>query len=105
MIDTKENSTIEVLIGFAAAGARGASIQIENPNWKEILQVANEQHILPLLACAVINSPELVCPDQLREHLLNTMRTSASINMIRRQRIMYLIHEMKAAGIHVRLLK
>lgn len=99
------NTSFEYLIKLAAAGASGESIQLSELNWCEVLQYASEQHILPLLACAVKDSPALECPDQIREYLLGTMRNSASINMIRRQRIMHLVEEMESAGIHVRLLK
>lgn len=105
MENKKENTSIEYLIKLAAAGACGEAIRLSGLNWGEILQHASEQHMLPLIACAVKDSPALECPDQIREYLLNTMRTSASINMIRRQRIMHLIEEMESAGIHVRLLK
>lgn len=104
MRNRKENTSIEYIIMLASAGARGDSIQIPNLDWMEILQLAGEQNILPLIACTV-KASSLDCPEQVKEYLLNMMRTAASVNMIRRQRIMHLIREMKAAGIHVRLLK
>lgn len=105
MIKSEENTSIEYLIQLASAGARGVSVQLSDLNWKEILQLASEQCILPLIACAVKDSPSLNCPEPIREYLMDAMHTSASVNMIRRQRIMHLIGEMNAAGIHVRLLK
>lgn len=45
------------------------------------------------------------CPAELREYLLNAMRSESSANLIRRQRIMHLLAEMKAAGIDAKVLK
>ena len=96
---------MEYLIMLASAGAKGEAIQISDLNWTEIISLANTHNILPLIACAVKESPDLDCPVQIREYLMNAMRTTASVNMIRRQRIMHLMREMQSAGIPVRLLK
>lgn len=104
-VNEKERTSIEYLVKLAAAGARGKSVQVHVPNWMEILQLGAEHNVIPLIACAVKDSPTIECPDQIKEYLLNAMRSSASLNMIRRQRIMHLIRELKAAEIPVKLLK
>jgi hypothetical protein len=67
--------------------------------------VAVDQHVIPLVACALLHSPGLECPEQLREYLLNAMRAESSTNLIRRQRIMHLLQEMKSAGIDAKVIK
>jgi len=104
-VNIKETTSIEYLIKLAAAGARGESIQVHVTNWMEILQLGAEHNVIPLIACAVKDSPAIECPDQIRDYLLNAMRSSASLNMIRRQRIMHLIRELKAERIPVMILK
>lgn len=105
MLNVKETASIEYLIKLAAAGARGEFVQVQAVNWMEILQLGAEHNVIPLIACAVKDSPAIECPDQIREYLLNAMRSSASRNMIRRQRIMHLIRELKAERIPVKILK
>lgn len=105
MLNVKETASIEYLIKLAAAGARGEVTQVQGVDWMEILQLGAEHNVIPLIACAIKDLPELDCPDQIRDYLLNVMRSSASLNMIRRQRIMLLIRELKAEGIPAKVLK
>lgn len=104
-MNNKNTTSIEYLIKLAVAGSRGESVQVSGMDWMEILRLGAEHNVMPLIACAIKDSSDLECPDQIREYLLNAMRSSASLNMIRRQRIMHLIRELKAAGIPVKVLK
>ena len=107
MVDMNQTDVkaMQTLIRLASAGARKEDISGLSVDWSTVLPLAAEQQVIPLVACALLHSPGLVCPDQLHEYLLNVMRAESSANMIRRQRIMYLLQEMKAAGIDAKLLK
>ena len=107
MVDMNQTDVkaMQTLIRLASAGARKKDISELSVDWSTVLPLAAEQQVIPLVACALLHSPGLVCPDQLHEYLLNVMRAESSANMIRRQRIMYLLQEMKAAGIDAKLLK
>ena len=96
---------MQTLIRLVSAGARQEDISGLSVDWYTVLPLAAEQHVVPLVACALLYSPGLECPDQLREYLLNVMRVESSANMIRRQRIMNLLQEMKAAGIDAKVIK
>ena len=96
---------MQTLIRLVSAGARKEDISGLSVDWNTVLPLAAEQHVVPLVACALLYSPGLECPDQLREHLLNVMRAESSTNLIRRQRIMHLLQEMKAAGIDAKVIK
>ena len=100
-----EYTPMQTLIRLAAAGARGEIVNDLRVDWKEVLPLAAEQHVQSLVACALLHSPEVECPNELREYLLNVMRSESSSNLIRRQRIMHLLAEMKAAGIDTKVLK
>lgn len=93
------------LIALVSAGARGEQTSINVNDWESMLRLAHEHNVLPLLACALLRSPDLLCPESIREYALNMMRNSASINTIRRQRVFRLLGEMVTAGFDVKLLK
>ena len=107
MVDTKQNDlkAMQTLIRFVSAGARKEDVSGLVVDWSALLSLAAEQHVIPLVACALLYSPELECPDQLREYLLNVMREESSTNLIRRQRIMHLLQEMQAVGIDAKVIK
>ena len=96
---------MQTLIRLVSAGARNEDISSLSVDWNTVLPLAAEQHVVPLVACALLYSPGLECPVQLREHMLNVMRAESSTNLIRRQRIMHLLQEMKAAGIDAKVIK
>lgn len=96
---------MQTLIRLIAAGARKENVSGLEVGWDGVLPLAVEQQVIPLVACALLYSPGLACPEELREHLLNAMRAESSANMIRRARIMYLLQEMKAAGIDAKVIK
>lgn len=93
------------LIRLISAGARKEDISELSVDWNTVIPLASEQHVIPLLACALLYSPELPCPEKVRESLLNIMRVESSANILRRQRIMYLLQGMKAAGIDAKVIK
>lgn len=100
-----EYTPMQTLIRLVSAGAQKECINEKEVDWQAVLPLAMEQNVLSLVACALLHSPELKCPAELREALLNTMRNEASVNLIRRQRIMKLLHEMKQSGIEAKVLK
>lgn len=100
-----EYTPMQTLVRLVAVGAKGGKINELEVDWKEVLPLAAEQHVQSLVACALLHSPELECPEELREYLLNAMRPESSGNLIRRQRIIHLLTEMQAAGIDAKVLK
>lgn len=97
--------TMQTLILLVSAGARKQDISSISVDWNTVLPLAAEQQVIPLIACALLYSPELECPDQLRESLLEIMRAKSSANMIRRQRIMHLLQELKDSSIDAKVIK
>lgn len=63
MLNVKETASIEYLIKLAAAGARGEVTQVQGVDWMKILQLGAEHNVIPLIACAIKDLPELDCPD------------------------------------------
>ena len=104
MIQT-DLKAMQTLIRLVSAGARKEDISGLSVEWNTVLPLAAEQHVIPLVACSLLYSPGLECPEQLREYLLNVMRAESSANLIRRQRIMHMLQEMKNAGIDAKLIK
>lgn len=93
------------LIETAAAGAQGKELQLEVNDWTGMLRLAHEHHVVPLLACALLHSPNQSCPDNMRTYALNVMRNVSSANIVRKQRIFHLLDELEKAGFAVKLLK
>ena len=96
---------MQTLIRLVSAGARKENISELKVDWPSVLSLAAEQQVVSLVACALLYSPGLDCPDALREYLLNVMRVESSQNLIRRQRIIHLLKEMKNAGIDAKVIK
>lgn len=93
------------MIKLATIGATGCKAEIENIDWPLVVRCAQEQAVLPLVACCLIVRHEIVCPEQLREQLLNTMRSKSGANYVCKMRIFQLLQEMEEAGIDVKLIK
>jgi len=93
------------LLALVSAGARGERLNIHINDWETMFRLAYEHNVLSLFACVFLCSPDLSCPENIREYALNVMRNSSSINTIRRQRIFHLLHELKMAEFDVKLLK
>lgn len=108
IVKMKMKQEIDVLakcIQLASAGARGDVISDHTVCWNEVISTAYEQNVLSLVSCALLLSPELACPEQLKENLLNTMRNVSVKNSIRCQRVLHLVSEIEAVGIPVQILK
>ena len=99
------NVRIKQLIAWAARGAVDHPITGTDPDWPELIRLAAQQHVLPLVACAVKRSKEGTCPEQIRETLNGIVRQTSAGNMIRRQRMLYLTDAMTEAGVDVLVLK
>lgn len=93
------------LIAVAAAGAQGKEVTLEVNDWATMFRLAHEHNVVPLLACALLHSPNQSCPDDMREYVLNVMRNISSANTIRKQRIFHLLNELEHEGYAVKLLK
>ena len=100
-----EENTLQMLIRLAAAGARGETLTVQKVDWPSLMPLAAEQGVVPLVALAVLHAPELECPEALREYLMNALRTECSTNLLRRQRVLHLIGELKQTGIEAKILK
>ena len=93
------------LLQLAAAGACGRKITAVPKEWKLIFRLAHEHQVVPLLGCALLDSFELQCPEEYREYALNVMRSVSSANLLRKQRLFYLLCELREAGINACILK
>lgn len=100
-----EENTLQMLIRLAAAGARGETLTVQKVDWPSLTPLVAEQGVVPLVALAVLHAPELECPEALRECLMNALRTECSTNLLRRQRVLHLIGELKQTGIEAKILK
>lgn len=96
---------LQMLIRLAAAGARGETLTVQKVDWPLLMPLAAEQGVVSLVALAVLHAPELECPEELRECLMNALRTECSTNLLRRQRVLHLIGELKQTGIEAKILK
>ena len=93
------------LIHFAAAGACGRKATTVPADWEVVFRLAHEHQVVPLIGCAMLQSPQIQCPEAYREYALNVMRGASSSNLLRKQRILHLLHELKEKGIKARIIK
>lgn len=93
------------LIHFAAAGACGRKGTTVPADWEAVFRLAHEHQVVPLIGCALLSSPDLPCPESYREYALNVMRGASSSNLLRKQRILHLLRELKENGIKARIIK
>ena len=103
-ISTSE-SAMKSVLRFSAAGARGEAVNCPPRDWHEFTQCAMEHNVLPLVACALLNSSDMSCPETLKEYILNAMRYMSASNLVRRQRVLGLISELQKAGFRIQVLK
>ena len=69
-MDQTMKQKIETLIEcirLSGAGARGTLLSDCNVPWMEVIQTASAQKVLPLVSCAVIDNPDLSCPDPIKD--------------------------------------
>lgn len=105
MSETTALMPMRQLIRLAAEGARGETLGDMAVDWPQVLALGTEQNVLSLVACALLHAPALSCPEALRTRLMERMRAESSVSLVRRQRIMCLLGEMRGAGLDVQLLK
>lgn len=94
-----------MLIKLASMGARGSTEPVSPELDAELLRTAIEQNVLPFVACALLKTDSECDAEGIREQCLEILRTSASMNMLRQQRVLHLIREMEDAGYRVCVLK
>lgn len=95
----------QMLIKLASMGARGTTVPFSTEQDVELLRTAIEQNVLPFVACALLKTDSACGAEGIRERFLETLRASASTNMIRQQRVLHLIREIEDAGYRVCVLK
>ena len=103
--ETENDALIRQLIAWAAKGAADHPVESIPADWQVLVQLAAQQHVLELLGCAMIRAKDETCPEPVRAALSGIVRKTSAENMIRRQRILRLIHEMENAGMDVLVLK
>lgn len=107
MADMKQTDpkAMQTLIRLVSAGACKEDVGSLSIDWNTVLPLAVEQHVIPLAACALLNSPAIECPEVIREYMLHEMRNVSAANLVRRQRILQLIDELQGAGFSIQVLK
>lgn len=104
--DTQKFKAFLQMITLSSAGASGKAICFSDTiDWPKVIRYAQEQSVLPLIGCALLHHPDIVCPDELREQLINAVRELSSQNLVRRIRVMQLLAQMENVGLTVSLLK
>lgn len=104
-METEKDALIRQMITWSAKGAVDHPIESTPADWQGLVQLGAQQHVLPLLGCALIRAKDETCPEQIRTALSGIVRQTSVKNMIRRQRILRLIGEMTKAGMDVLVLK
>ena len=104
-MNSKTSNDFHSLIRIITIGARGKDTVCNIENWENMIHLATEQSVIPLLGSVLLKNPDLGCPVKQKEYMMGLMRSLASKNIIRRQRIQFLIIELEDAGFQVQLLK
>lgn len=104
--DKKKSKEFLQMITLSASGASGKAICLSDTiDWPKVIWYSQEQGVLPLIGCALLNNPDIACPEELREQLINVVRGESGKNMVRRLRVMQMLTQMKAEGLNIRLIK
>lgn len=92
----------EYLMRLVAASARGDwnDIQDADVNWELIEQLAKDQSVQFLLGYSLRKMPTSSCPDEIRQRLIQQMRSISMFNHARTNEIVSLLNDMETAGIH-----
>ena len=95
------------LIALTVCGASKTEnkMEMDDSDWRQILKLAAMHDVLPLVGCALLEHPEIYCPKQYKEYLLELVRNKAGCNLVKQLRFCQLINEMKQAGIDVCVIK
>lgn len=97
----------EQLLSLTVCGAISTNekIGLHVSEWQEIINLAAKHDVLPLLGNALLNHPEITCPEQYRVYLIDLARTQSAINLVRETRFFSLIKEMEQAKFDVCVIK
>ena len=101
----ENNALLKQVIAWTAKGVVDHAVEVGGAPWQELVQLGMEQHVLPLLGCALIRSKDETCPQQLRDMLTGIARRTSAENMIRQRRMLHLLGEMEKAGLDVLVIK
>ena len=94
------------MIALSASGAKGEKIYPSDTiDWSKVIQFSQEQGVMSLIGCALLHNSDIVCPEELREQLINAVRMESGKNLVRRLRIMQLLTQMETEELSIRLLK
>ena len=95
------------MLQLAAMGATGQfwDLDCANIDWKKVVDFAKTQKVSGYIAQALKSSRGILCPDEIRNLLIQNARTRMFANAINRSAIVQLLEAMEAVGIHAVLLK
>lgn len=96
---------IRELIVLASSGANGRMQEVSIKEWDRIFVLAQEHNVVPLVAAAIMSMPKDECTAPIFQCFLEVLRNTGSKNLIRKQRILRLLTEMKENGIMPIILK
>lgn len=104
--DKKKSEAFLQMITLSASGASGKAICLSDTiDWPKVIWYSQEQGVLRLIGCALLHNPDIACPEELREQLINAVRGESGKNLVRRLRVMQLLTQMEAEGLNIRLIK
>lgn len=101
---TKEFRYMMHLLGAGACGFEPPMPEDEL-DWHRLAELAREQSVEPLVACALHRTPQIPCPGEIRETMIARMFRSGLWYHRRQRLVMDLLGRMEVAGITVVLLK
>lgn len=101
---TKEFAYLMHLVAAAGRGDK-AELPSEDIDWNTLASLAREQSLEPLVGYGLKLSPDVPCPDPLREDFLGKMRRLGAYEVRRRKLVMQLMEALEAEGISTVLLK
>lgn len=95
------------LMELLAAASIGYTVsEPDKPiNWSKVLQLANEQSILPLVAYALKRAKLLSCPEDIEANTEANLRSTAIRNIIQQTAVLKLLEQFESISIHAVLLK
>ena len=83
--EEKRSEAFLQMIALSASGAKGEKIYPPDTiDWSKVIQYSQEQGVMSLIGCALLHNSDIVCPEELREQLINAVRMEAGKNLVRR---------------------
>lgn len=97
----------EYLMHLFSCGARGMSPQPPRQpvDYDRLMRLAHEQSVLPLIGAALSGASSIFFPTEKKQALLNSTRSMAFSNYLRKRQILNLLLDFQKAGIQAVLLK